>query len=112
MTEFTKDTTIREMYGPAMEITDQGEANAYFEKCVEHVLSFSELNREDAEAQERANLAYYAGYGDSEIRERVERLFRAAHPVFGPIAVVEPPTMEEAFEMGKNAGRKVLERSE
>ncbi len=32
------DATIGAKYGPAMEITDQAEANAYFEACVEHVL--------------------------------------------------------------------------
>ncbi len=51
--------------------------------------------REEAEEIERANLGYWAGYYRPETRERVERLFRCAHPFFGSIAEKGPPTPEQ-----------------
>jgi len=92
--------TIGEKYGPAMEITDQASADRYFEECVLHSMSFGN-SREKAESLERQNLGYFAGYYDHETRERVERLFKCSHPIFGSIAKNGPPTAEEAFEAGK-----------
>lgn len=90
--------TIGEKYGPAMEITDQDEADAYFEACVEHSMRFG-LSRGTAEQVQRDNLGYYAGYYDRETRIRVERLFHCAHPTFGK-AEVSVPTALEAFQAG------------
>ncbi len=77
-----KFMTHAEKYGPAMSITDQAEADAYFARCVEHLLTHFRRRvktRDKAEAIERRNLAYYAGYRDHETRARVERLFKCAH---------------------------------
>ena len=86
--------TIGEKYGPAMEITDPAKAAAYFAKCVQHSMKTFGKARTEAEKQERENLAYYAGYYGAETRERVERLFKCEHPIFGssvtPCAPVEP----------------------
>lgn len=41
---------------------------------------------------------------------RVERLFRCAHPFFGPIAVNGPPTTEQALLSGVMAGLSLKER--
>ena len=98
-----KNITIGDKYKPAMEITDQAEADAYFEKCVQHTMSFGK-DRTEAEKIERQNLGYFAGYYGHETRERVEQLFRCAHPIFGN-ASDGAPTAEEAFE----AGRKLAE---
>jgi hypothetical protein len=97
--------TMGEIYGPAMEMTEQGEADAYFETLVEMTMRLGAKTRAEAEAIERSNLGYYAGYYDNETRARVERLFRCEHPVFGPIALVGPPTVEEAFRLGMEMGR-------
>jgi len=78
--------TLGEKYGPAMKITSQEEADAYFAQCVAHMMSFG-YSREEAERIERSNLGYWAGYFDHETRGRVERLFRCAHPVFGSAAL-------------------------
>lgn len=86
MAEFPEKITIGDKYGPAMQITDQAEADAYFEKCVRHMMRYRPCARDEAERIERMNLGYFAGYYDSETRERVERLFRCSHPVFGSIA--------------------------
>ena len=99
-----KKITYKEKYGPAMKITDQKEANEYFEKCVKHSMTFGN-SREQAEDIERQNLGYYAGYYDHETRLRVEELFSCKHPVFGS-AETSKPTPEEAFEMGKSLGAK------
>ena len=96
--EFPDKITAREKYGPAMEITDQAKADAYFEACVKHCMQFDRI-RAEAEEIERANLGYYAGYYDFKTRQRVERLFDAVHPVFGSVANGEP-TSEEAFTAG------------
>jgi hypothetical protein len=94
--------TIGEKYGPAMEIKDQDAADAYFEECVQHMMTHGH-SRQEAENIERRNLGYYAGYYGSETRERVERLFRCSHPVFGSITS-GLPTPSEAFELGRKGG--------
>jgi len=98
--ELPKKITIGEKYQPAMKITEQAEADEYFEALVQHCMSFGK-NREEAESIERQSLGYFAGYYDSETRERVERLFSCAHPIFGSIAENGQPTAEEALEMGR-----------
>lgn len=99
------DITIGDKYQPAMEITDQDKADAYFEECVVHTMRWGRT-REEAEKIERANLGYYAGYYNDETRERVERLFRCSHPIFGAIAQQGPVTPAKAFEMGIDAAQK------
>ena len=91
--------TLGKKYGPAMQITDQSKADAYFEKCVRHTMSHGK-SQQESEAIERSNLGYYAGYYDKNTRERVERLFHCAHPIFGRIADRGTPTAKEAFEAG------------
>jgi len=104
--------TMGEKYGPAMEIRDQAEADTYFEFLVQHNIHWSKKEfgtahtRAEAERIERSNLGYYAGYYDHSVRERVERLFRCAHPVFGSIAEKGPPTAEQALEAGLKMGRR------
>lgn len=100
MSELPRMITSGDKYHPAMKITEQAEADAYFEKCVHHTMSFGKT-RADAESTERSNLGYFAGYYNGEIRRRVERLFRCAHPVFGSIATNGAPTADEAFAAGR-----------
>ena len=98
--------TIGEKYGPAMEITDQAQADEYFEQMVEDCLAAKkDLSRAEAEHVERSNLGYYAGYYSHETRLRVERLFRCVHPIFGA-AANGPPNVAECLE----AGRKLAEQ--
>jgi hypothetical protein len=100
MNAFPEQITIGDKYRPAMEITEQVAADEYFERCVTHCMSFGK-SRKEAEAIERANLGYYAGYYSHETRARVERLFSCAHPVFGSIAEKGIPTPTEALEAGR-----------
>jgi hypothetical protein len=92
------EITIGDKYKPAMEITDQTKADEYFEKCVEHCMSFGKT-RGEAESIERQNLGYFAGYYSQETRERVERLYDCAHPIFGKASVHQPAT-QEALDAG------------
>ena len=92
--------TIGEKYGPAMKITEQAEADAYFALCVDHSMTHHRKTRAEAEALERANLGYFAGYSSNETRARVEQLFKCAHPVFGAIAENGAPTSEQALQAG------------
>ena len=98
--------TIGEKYDPAMRITDQAEADAYFQLCVDHSMTYHRKTREEAEALERANLGYYAGYSCADTRRQVERLFRCAHPIFGSVAKVGTPTPEEALQAGIDMATK------
>lgn len=105
MSELPNKITIGDKYGPAMTMTDQDEATAYFEKCVRHCMTFGS-SREEAEKIERSNFGYYAGYYSNATRERVERLFGCAHPIFGKISEVGAPTTEQAFEAGRKIGAR------
>lgn len=97
---FPEKITYGDKYGPAMDITDEHEAQAYFEKCVRHCMQFFEKTREEAEQIERFNLGYYSGYYSKEVAARVEALFRARHPIFGKVK--NWPGPYEAFELGKD----------
>lgn len=99
MSEWTRESTIRELYGPAMEIADEAEATAYFERLVAHHMEHFGQSRDEAETIQRANLGYYAGYYDHETRQRVERVFCCAHPIFGK-AGTEPVKPEDAILEG------------
>ena len=98
--ELPEHMTIGEAYGPAMEITTQTEADEYFAALVHRNMRFSAQSRREAEGVVRQNLGYYAGYYTHETRQRVERLFRCSHPVFGA-AESEPISADEAFAAGK-----------
>lgn len=105
--------SVADKYGPAMLMTEQGEADAYFDALVEHSMRAFGAEREEAVANERSSLGYYAGYYDAETRHRVEKLFKCAHPIFGKIASVGVPTAEEAFYEGVRwAERNIAERED
>lgn len=105
--KLTKGMTVDQIYAPAMEITGQSEADDYLAAIVCHLVE--DWGKSIAEASQIAkkNLAYYAGYYDSETRERVERLFQCEHPVLGSIAEKGIPTFEEAFNIGVQMGREM-----
>jgi len=99
-TEFSETATNGQLLSPAMKITEQADADVYFERLVRHGMRLDpELSRETAEENLRSNLGYWAGYCDHETRLRVERLFRCEHPIFGD-AKKGPPTPQEAFDHG------------
>jgi len=90
--------SISEKYGPAMSVTTQAEADAYFDALVRHCMSLGN-ERDEAEEIERESIAYFAGYFPHSTRVRVEELFKCKHPVFGA-AAVEAPTAMDGFAAG------------
>jgi hypothetical protein len=105
--------TYGECLGPAMKITDEADARQYFEGYVAFIeKAFKKEPRQDEKTAAdvaRINLGYYAGYYDSETRERVERLFKCAHPVFGSIKTNGAPTSRKPLTQGNEwAGKLIL----
>lgn len=100
MKDFDEQVTIGDKYGPAMAITDQAEADAYFDACVRHCMKFGR-SRAEAEKIEKSNFGYYAGYCSDETMRRVNRLFRTTHPIFGDVS----PNPEAALEAGRRMAK-------
>ena len=103
MTEFPDKMTAGELYGPAMELQTQAEADEYFARLVRRCRRCLGKSQQEAEATERQNLGYWAGYYGCETRFRVERLFACEHPVSGPISAGRP-TPKEAINAGIRLG--------
>lgn len=77
--------TYGEVLGPAMEITDQEDADQYFKEMVAYQerMLITEPRKDGMTAEQmcRCNLGYYAGYYSLEVQDRVKRLFLAPHPI-------------------------------
>lgn len=117
MTKFNplnkEELTYDETLDPAMHITDQADADQYKKNYIAFIqkhLDKEEPRTDDMTAEQIANsnLGYYAGYGYN--RERVEKLFKCAHPIFGAIDENGEPTVEQAFTAGIELGKKMRER--
>lgn len=111
MTKFNPENKDRLTYGeclkPAMEITDQADADQYLKAYIAFTQKFIDSGEvkegKTAEQIVKSNLGYFAGYYSDETRVRVEKLFNCSHPVFGAIAQGKP-TPEQAFNKGIQAG--------
>jgi len=109
MTQFNPDNkdvlTYGECLNPAMKITDQDDADQYFTNYARYIQrALKKEPRDDdmtAEGIARINLGYYAGYYDEETMERVNRLFKTQHPIFGKTV----PTATEALQAGMNRAK-------
>ena len=97
--------TFGECLEPAMEITEQEDADQYLKAYIEYTKKCMENDPRDddkpAEWIVKQNLGYFAGYYSNETRARVEKLFKCSHPIFGSIKEKGAPTNEEAYEAGK-----------
>jgi hypothetical protein len=110
MTQFNPENksqlTYRETLGPAMDITDQADADQYKEAMIQFGMKQDpSVSRERAESVCNQNLGYYAGYYSHDVRERVERLFKCSHPIFGSIKENGAPTDGEALMAGIKAAK-------
>jgi hypothetical protein len=118
MTKFNpenKETlTYGECLGPAIEITDQADADQYLQDYVAFIQKAldKEPRGDDMTAEHiaKVNLGYYAGYYSYDVMERVNKLFKCSHPVFGKVTAESRPTPTQAFEAGVKAGKQ-LKRS-
>ena len=87
----------------AMEAQTVEEADAFVKK----VLAENHIGTKDWAEKERilrSNIAYFAGYYDQETRERIERVFKTAHPIFGSAAANGELDPMVAFRLGEAAG--------
>jgi hypothetical protein len=98
-----REMTYGELLHPAMEITDQKEADEYFEALVMHNVEMFGQTVEEATSIMKQNLGYFAGYYDNETMKRVNKLFHTKHPIFGEAITY---SSEELFEMGKNLAKE------
>jgi hypothetical protein len=89
-----------------MLIDTQADADEYLELLIRYHMAKHKVDRETATTIQKENLAYFAEYRDNTTRERVERLFACAHPIFGRIAINGPPTSEQAFRMGLDLAKR------
>jgi hypothetical protein len=100
-----KTLTFGECLKPAMEITDQADADQYKAAYIAYTQKFLDadpsMNKHTAEEIVNINIGYFAGYYDSKTMSRVYRLFKTAHPVFGN----STPTAEEALSAGIKAAK-------
>lgn len=111
MTQFNPEGKETLSYGeslePAMEITDQEDADQYFADMVAYTRRKIDEDPEiDSDPEEvcRTNLGYFAGYYSQEVRKRVEKLFGAVHPYLG--SVNKENTSEEIISTGIKIGRE------
>ena len=110
--KFPDDPSSGNIFGPAMEITDQAEADAWFGMIVAFVMKDRPCDRATAEDITRQNLGYYSGYYGVETQRRVEKLFRTSHPIFGPVEGGRNLTANQALRLGGDwAEGKPLEQS-
>lgn len=79
--------TYGEALSPAMEITEQADADQYFADYVEYTKRqlVKEPRTDDVTAEQicKTNLGYFAGYYDFDTRKRIDKLFLTSHPIFG-----------------------------
>jgi hypothetical protein len=100
-----------EKYDCAMEVTTQKEADIYFEQPVQDRMRDFDSSKNKgyklhvAERMERENLGYWAGYGSLETRARVERLFKAYHPLL-PATNQRQPGVTELIQLGWKYARE------
>ncbi len=105
----TRDTGLRtaaekvEMYDAACRAKTPEEVKRWLsevtrDRCYEH----NEETVQQAEAWARKAICYWAVYFSHEVRLRVEKLYEAEHPVFGP-ATRGPIDPTQAYLIGRES---------
>ena len=93
------EITIGDLYRPAMEITDQQEADEYLAHLINRQMVCYGVAAEEGYANELRNLGYFAGYYDRETAVRVQVLFGAVHPI-----IPQGASADEIFALGMELG--------
>jgi hypothetical protein len=97
----------------AMDMKTQSGADAIFAELVTLVRSLRpKLPLNIITQTLREALGYHAGYFDVETRERVERLYRTSHPLFGPLRTCRRPIRWKRGSSGRKtrAASKLVNR--
>lgn len=98
-----------EWLSPAMSITDQADADQYFNDSVAYLQEITGFEKDIAEKTIRTNLGYFAGYYDHPTRLRIEKLFSCEHPILGNASDGEL-TPQEIFSIGVKWGQEALKK--
>lgn len=94
----------------AMLCETQKQANALLEELTAEIIMESPaLNAQVAEHAARQRIGYYAGHASHATRDRVERLFKTAHPIFGAIRYNGPPSAAQVAQLGIEFGEATRE---
>ena len=88
----------------AMEVTTKPQADRIMKDYIPLIMDAAKCDVKEAGRIARSNIGYYAGCSDMELRQRVEQLFGARHPIFGS-AFGRQPTPEDIFRMGYEMGK-------
>lgn len=90
----------------AMACTTQSEADAVLARIIDEVCDMNpRMSTDAADYAARQRIGYYAGNVNPVARERVERLFRTAHPIYGAIRYNGPPTPRQKYQLGIEYGQ-------
>ncbi len=92
--------TLTEIFDTAKKIKSEEGASLLVRAAVLDLFKQTDDTEEDLDKAVRQNLAYMAGYCGTDVRERIEKLFKCEHPVFGSIAEMGVPTSRESFMCG------------
>lgn len=86
------------VFNAALAQETQEDAERFLRGYIEFIALFPDRSPGHTPEQvARINLGYMAGYYGDEVRQKIERLYNAEHPIFGRTS----PTAEEAFQMGQ-----------
>jgi len=102
--EYPDELTYRWMFEKLPSIQTKEEAEAMIEAIVDRLTPdpASMLSKKTNIAAVRHTIGYMSGYYDQETAERIWELFSTEHPIFHKTW----PTWDEAFNMGKDLGKK------
>ena len=108
-----KTATNGDLYGPAMNIQSEAEATQYLVDLTHWTVRHFGGDYKTAWDKHLESIGYFAGYFDEATQARVEKVFKAKHPIFG--SVKYPFSGEAAFkagqafaEGGEKAARRVI----
>lgn len=97
MIKFDSSKNVLEI---AMTIETKEEAENYLEDYAYHIWAQGKgIKNTEAMQIAKDNIGYFAGYYSREVRERVEKLFNAPHPILGSVHL--NLSSQEVFELGK-----------
>lgn len=96
-----ENMTIGECYAPAMAMTDSEDAQAYLDALIERSMRCHGKSEEEARRIQLSNIGYYAGYYDSETRQRMQMLFGAIHPILGSASLTPEQLLKKGYDLAK-----------
>lgn len=100
-------STYREQFDSAMACNTREMADLWLAAEIERYVN--EFGQAEAQARNviLQNLGYMAGYGDDSTAQKVQALFGAEHPIFGPAGYHRTVTPEQAFALGQKHAEKL-----